>query len=106
MFELVKKQIRPSKDIQFFSSADSPDITNETRNYLVQNFRNTGKIISSETSWSEDELTMTTRSFWKDRESLLEYLCDPIIADGITIHNTAYNKKHNITSTVSVPKEK
>ena len=36
MFELVKKQTRPSKDIQFFSSADSPDITNETRKYLGQ----------------------------------------------------------------------
>ena len=102
MFTLVRKQIRPNIEVEFFNASKCSAVTLEVKDYLDNQYKRTGKMISSDTVFTENGLESITTIVWDSRDSFLEYLCDPIIADGLNEHSKLYNKKHNIKSSISV----
>jgi len=76
MYQVIKKQIRPNTNVNFFVSEDQ--IATSSREYLYTNYVSTGKQISMTKEMSSDGLTMTVRQLWRSSEDYLECKNDPI----------------------------
>lgn len=92
--------MRPNTDISFFDPMKSSDVLPEVMRHYVHTYRNSGKIISSESKLSDDLLTLTTTMVWDKRDSFLDYMCDPIIDDGLMQYSRKHNKSNNIKSSI------
>lgn len=97
---MIRQQIRASVDIPFFDYSKSPDVSTEVLHHYINNYRNSSKIISSESKLSEDLLTLTTTMVWDKRDSFLQYICDPIIDEGFFGPGRKHNMLNNIKSTI------
>jgi hypothetical protein len=93
MYQVVREQIRPSVDIEFFSVIKHvPAVAN----YWNDNIVKTGKHISSVHSLSDDGLVMTTVMTYSSKDAWYDMTSDEYLNDNLFSVQREYNKKHNI----------
>jgi hypothetical protein len=75
----TNKQIRPTRDIQFWSSRGTA--TQDSLNYVKEKYYDTSKIKKSDYVVSDDGLTLTTKTYWNSEEDYLEFRSDQRIIE-------------------------
>lgn len=75
MIKVTKVRTRPSVDVPFRRQM----MPIELRSYREDTYVSTGKLLSEQTTFSEDRLTMTYVAVWADRESFDAYDADPLL---------------------------
>ena len=86
---------RPNLEVPFKSY--SPDIPPEQLNRFIQiNFIDTGKLLSRTETMSEDQLTLTYISIWRDDAARFEYQKNIFVRTQFD-HLVEYRKSQGIT---------
>ena len=82
---------RPNTDVPFHII----NMTQELFEHVKTTYKDTGKIVSTGVTKSDDLLTMTAIWIWKTPEDHKEYQADPIIKEWIELNNN-YNLANGI----------
>lgn len=90
----ITQQVRPSKDVEFWSSKSR--LEQKHALYMKKNYLDTKKIVSMNASESEDGLTLTTEVTWDNEKSLLDFQSDSIIVENILDAMNQYAEKNGI----------
>jgi len=94
---VTRKHVRPSIEVDWYVA--SPIVTEEYTNWLTTNWIDNGKM-SIDTSFSEDQLTMTVvitvqdEATWNDLTAQQQHIDFQAL-------KTAYNNEHGITQTTT-----
>jgi len=78
-----------------FHAVDAATLSHWTTTYVT-----TGLLVSRSESLTPDKLTKTIVNTWKEEADWNSFLADPVIA-AFMAARTAYDKKNNITETLS-----
>ena len=95
MTTLTRTYVRPNTTVAF------PQITNSVavRAHITSVYRTASpKLLSTSITTSQDQLTLTAVSTFKDDAAKAEYLADPVLAADIAARNT-YCANNGITVT-------
>jgi hypothetical protein len=95
---IVREQTRPDIGVHFFNFAEGT--SEEFKQYFHDTYKVSGLLISSNILISDDKLTITTTQHWKDRDSYLNFLCDPKIYESLYLVISDYNREHKIKSDI------
>lgn len=93
MYQVIRKQIRPNTDVNFFLSEDR--VLASTKQYMYANYVQTGKQLTMSKDISEDGLTLTVKQDWLSNEAYLECKNDPVSVSMKTDFD-AYIQANNI----------
>ncbi len=77
MYKIVRRQVRPHKQVAFYGFNRSPNLTAEIMELRESRYVNTGKIVSVQRDMSEDQLTLTTTVIFESKDAMIEYQTDP-----------------------------
>ena len=95
MLKVIKRITRPNKTISFFVPG------NEYKIYLQKNYIETGKLLELSSVESNNELTLTNTSIWKDEESFKEFLLDEYCVKNLITPNQEHDFSNNIKVEIS-----
>lgn len=90
MFKIVKRQIRPSLDVEFW---DMRSLPKEIRMIMVLKTKN---VYSANEQYSDDNLTQIRTAIWKDKESHDAFLQDPIVIENFLKPRDQYMRENGI----------
>lgn len=96
MWQLIRKQIRPNLEVNFFQQANNELISDEFKTYWVDTYVATDKCIYVSGEPSEDGLELTITMLWDSRESIDAMLNDPICHEGLFAVKAAYLAENQI----------
>lgn len=97
MWQTIRKQTRPSTDIEFFGPSVSAGLDPSFKSYWQSTFVDSGKLIYAHQEVSEDQLELIITMIWDSKESVDEMLADPtVLADFFPIKN-GYLEQHGMT---------
>lgn len=91
MFKIIKKQIRPSADVPFFTLAD-----NEVKAWLSENYFMTGKMMPPEITVSDNGLEQSTIVLFQSEDAAREWKYDQYVIDNLQTPMEAYCTANNI----------
>lgn len=91
-YKTIRTHTRPNIYVPFFV------FNEEIRNYTDATYNQTGKRISINTTFSEDNLKQITTSVWVDEAAFNEFLADQKIIDHTGLVQE-YNQAFDIVST-------
>jgi len=94
---VTRTHVRPSIEVDWYTG--SPIVTNDYTTWLNQNWINNGKI-SIDTSFSEDQLTMTVVITAQDQQTWNDLTAQQQHIDFQAL-KTAYNADNGITQTTT-----
>ena len=94
MFTAINKQIRPNKNVDFWSA--KTNVPGEYLAYYKEKYIDTKKILSMSTSMSDDGLELTTETQWAAEKFLWEFADDPVIVNNIINPSNDYADKNGI----------
>jgi hypothetical protein len=99
MYQTIKKQIRPSLEVEFFKprSENSP-LSQECRDYVDLNYLSTGKQLFSEQTVSDNGLELTIILIWDSSESEQEFFQDQFVIENFVNVRDAYFTANGIAS--------
>ena len=100
MIKSTKTYTRPNTTVSFFNH--QAEINQETKIHMKTTYIDTGKMVSTETSTSPDQLTITAVVTWFSQADLDQFTNDPIIVNGVTGLRSAYNAAFGITESTVV----
>lgn len=103
MFTVIRKQVRPNKDIPFYIEKYPP--TEEYNMYFYEKYIKTGKFIKSEKHLMDDGVTMISTIVWKSHLSFIEYVTDEVCYNNMIAPNNAYDDSNNIETAFSIIEE-
>jgi hypothetical protein len=96
MYQIIREQIRPSIDVDFFSIAKhAPEVVKYWDDTIVK----TRKHLGSTHTLSEDGLTMTTVMIYASKDAWYDMTSDQYLNDTLFVIQRAYNKNNNIIRT-------
>ena len=95
MLKVIKRITRPNKTISFFVPG------NEYKIYLQKNYIETGKLLELSSVESNNELTLTNTSIWRDKESFKEFLLDEYCVKNLITPNQEHDFSNNIKVEIS-----
>ena len=100
MIKRTITQIRPDTTVSFTNimTEDQTVITEEAKNYFINNFVTTNKLSVESSTVSEDGLTWTLVQIWATAEALVECYSNTYIIENITIPRKLYFTSTGITS--------
>ena len=93
MIVLKKRQIRPSKDVDFFTGEKYP----EYLKHFAEKYVKPGRFLYSEKEFFNDELEVIITSVWDSRETLLEFKNDPVVIETLIKEKDKYLAETGIT---------
>jgi hypothetical protein len=96
MFQVIRKQTRPSTNVNFFAQANNPHITDSFKEYWVQTYSLTDKCVYIDAQVSDDRLELTVTMIWDSRESIQQMLDDPRCIAELLEVKAAYLQENNI----------
>jgi hypothetical protein len=99
MYRVITKHIRPNQAVDFFSPKTSTLVSDETRTYIRNNYVDSGKIVHSEDSLSENGLELTITAVYQDEAAYNEWRNDTTITEGVYNIGLGYREANGITST-------
>jgi hypothetical protein len=93
MYQVIKKQIRPTTDVSFFLGEEhtSPEV----KQYLYTTYAQVGKQLMINRNLSDDGLTLSTTQIWLSREDYLECQNDSVSV-AMKVEFDAYIESNNI----------
>jgi DNA phosphorothioation-dependent restriction protein DptG len=94
MYIIQRDFTRPSVDVPFYEASAEYKAA-------WASYKETGKLLGNRSTLSEDGLTRTAVSLWKDEETWKEYSSDPLTIQMI-LQRDEYHQLNNITSTRAV----
>jgi hypothetical protein len=100
MLKSTKIFTRPDTNVSFFNHQTA--ITQETRLHISETYMQTGKLISTETTDSPDQLSKNAVSIWNSQADLDQFTNDPVILNGVVGPRTAHNTANGITESTVV----
>ena len=86
-------QTRPSADVEWSEQSE------DHKAHIMETYRDTGKMITTNTMMSKDGLSKTSRTLFKDKSANIDYLEDPVIVARRELLSQ-YNKEQGIESFV------
>jgi quinol monooxygenase YgiN len=89
MFLVQRINHRPSTLVSFYTPTD------EYIAYFQTAYRETGLVLFDSRSLSEDLLTLTIDTVWRDEDALNQYLADPVVQEMIALRD-AYLAENGI----------
>lgn len=101
MFQVIRNQVRPSTDVEFFLPARCVHISDADKKLFQQKYVLTGKQVAVSNTLSEDKLTLTTTAVWIDEASTEEFITDPELKsfrDGFEKHMAETGVVRNLIS--------
>ena len=101
-YTVTSIHVRPNTDTDWFMDAADEDEYGTWGTYVMETYRDTDKLISrteQQDSLSEDALTSTQVTVWKDKETHDEWVADSTAAAWREKHET-YIDENNIVKTV------
>lgn len=98
---IKRTQTRPTTDIPFFFETNL--VSKEYNIYLKTKYIDTGKLIKSTRTMSDDKLSITLITEWKSQEAFSEYFSDSFCRDKFLKISAEYEQTHNITSASNSP---
>lgn len=102
MYQVIREQIRPNTDVDFFSiTSCGQDVINYWNTEII----NTGKQISNTHTLSEDELTLTSVILFESKESWQEMIADRYLTENLFAPQDAYNINNKINRIFKSAKE-
>lgn len=96
MYKNTRKVTRPNTSVEFRNMLHS-SISQEIRDYWVNNYKDTGKCLNVESELSANQLEMTTTTTWDSKSSWDQYQADPIFATGLFGPIHAYQDENGLT---------
>lgn len=96
MFILTKIQVRPDTSIPFFHEVGEK--SQDFKDYVTATYKDTGKLISSERTLSEDGTSCTTVVTWVSHDAFLEFITDSRCYTEMILPGQRYDIENNITS--------
>ena len=93
---LTRTQTRPSVDIPFFFETNL--VSKEYGIYLKTNYIDSGKLIRTQRTMSEDKLSVELMVEWESQEAFAEYFTDPVCIENFLKISTEYEQMNDITS--------
>lgn len=100
MYTITKTQTRPSVSVAFWTNQG---IAAETFVHIGQNHQH--NVLDSETTISEDGLTLTKTTVWASKEALDNFMSDPVVVNNLINKCHTYMKENNITYTTGFEEE-
>ena len=95
MYKSINQQIRPDKNVSFWSGKEH--LNKDHALYFKTNYIDTKKILSMDSSESEDGLILTTEILWDNERSQLAFQADPVIVDNMLNPMNEYAGENGIT---------
>lgn len=97
MYLVITKHTRPSLDVEFYTFKQSTRIKPETREYFVNTYIFSGKVVHN--AWSEEDggLTTVSQAFWLSKADYDQFLNDPIIIADYFPDRDAYTAEFGLT---------
>ena len=89
MFLVQRINTRPSTLVQFYASTD------EYAEHFQITYREQGLVLFDSRTLSDDLMTLTIDTVWRDEAALNEYLADPVVQEMISVRD-AYLAENNI----------
>ena len=105
MWQTIRKQTRPSLDVDFFSPASAPGVDPSFKEYWKATYIDTNKLIYMHTELSEDKLELIITMIWDSTESVDEMLADPVVNTDFMPIKNAYLAEHGLTEIVIAREE-
>ena len=93
---LTRIQTRPSVDIPFFFETNL--VSKEYGIYLKTNYIDSGKLIRTQRTMSEDKLSVELIVEWESQKAFAEYFTDPVCIENFLKISTEYEQMNDITS--------
>ena len=93
------KYTRPNTDVAFYKAAANTYLNNSDQNHQTSTYKDTGKLISTSASLSDNELEIIKTFVYKDEASKDEHLSDSVIQTFRTA-DTEYNEDNDITRVI------
>lgn len=94
MYILTKKYTRPTNMVPFYFEVITPNP--ELRDYISTHHPDA--ILKMDKSLSDDKLTLTVSTYWKNRTSLLRYITDSYCYTTTVVPLIEHNDKHGIVN--------
>ena len=91
MFQVIKKQSRPSLSVDFYLPSTSATMSLTDKRRFYEKYVLTGKHINVAVEVSPDGLTQTLTAIWDSEESANEFLNDPEMVTFINDQNAYQN---------------
>jgi hypothetical protein len=95
-YTIVDIYTRPSTDVAFFDNWSS------IQSYVNTTYIATGKLLSTEIGFNEDQLVRTITRIFVDQAAFDQYHTDPVITASIS-GVAEYNQTNGITHTLVLP---
>ena len=100
MYIVITKQIRLSKDVEFFTPKTMKELDSTYQNYFNKIYVESGKFIHGYTEISASELELTITGIWEDEKYVEEFRNDPVIIERFFKARKEYFEKNNILGDV------
>jgi uncharacterized radical SAM superfamily protein len=94
MFCSIWTATRPNTNVPFWNH------TSEIRDYINENYVDTGLRIDVEVEFSQDELTRVTKEYWIDQAAFDTFRNDPFIINNLRDPALAHNAANGIVRSV------
>jgi len=92
MIALKRKQVRPNKEVEFFTGEKYPDYVE----HFIEKYVKPGKFLYSEKEFFNDELEVIITTIWDSKETLLEFKNDPVVMETLLKEKEKYIKDTGI----------
>lgn len=99
-YKVTKYIVRGSTDIPFYR--DAHPATPEHETWTNENFVNTGKLISKQTTLTDDNLMCIIETVWDSLESFQEFINDPYCIEQYIGPAIEYDTTNGIFSNTTV----
>lgn len=96
MFVTTRIATRPTVDIPFNTTVNSPLTSTAFKDYFNTTYLTTGKVLSNTVTYSADLLTETSTVNWRDAAAQSEFAADPMIISGFFNQRTAHRANNGI----------
>lgn len=97
MYEVTYKITRPSTNVSFYTLI-TPEVSQQVKDYFFTNYKDVGKFISSEITFSNDNLECNIVLLWNSESEFNEFKNDPYLQTELFSIRNTYWQVNNITT--------
>lgn len=100
MYQVIRKQTRPSKDVRFAAPPDHPVFNPDVLTYIAENFTKSGRLVYIDRQIGSNQLEMTVTQLWQTEQDLRDFQQDPFIKTDFIDPIQGYNQEFGINDEV------
>lgn len=100
MYQIIKKQTRPSETVEFCQPPNTPNLTDAYKMYFKDNYVANGKLLYTDRSPGDSNLELVITTLWESEAAFLAFKEDPIVISGFFEPVAAYLAEHGLEETL------